>query len=74
MNNITCYNDDSVVDVSEAGDGELEIMVNRGMVPNTVRLLRDGLFQVSFVPRDPRPHLVDITFNQEALARLYRHL
>ena len=58
-----------VVDVSAAGEGQLEIMVNRGMVPNTVRMLRTGVFQVSFVPRDARPHTVDITFNGEPLPR-----
>ena len=57
------------VDVSQAGEGQLEIMVNRGMVKNSVRSLGKGLFTVSFVPRDTRPHLVDISFNGEPIPR-----
>jgi len=57
------------VDVSQAGEGQLEIMVNRGTVPNTARMVSKGLFNVSFIPRDARPHEVDIRFNGELLAR-----
>ena len=59
------------VDVSQAGEGQLEIMVNRGMVKNSVRSLGKGLFTVSFVPRDARPHVVDILFNGEPIPRAY---
>jgi len=62
------------VDVSQAGEGQLEIMVNRGMVKNSVRSLGKGLFTVSFVPRDSRPHLVDILFNGEPIPRASSHL
>ena len=59
-----------VVDVSQAGEGQLEIMVNRGMVKNSVRALGKGLFTVSFVPREARPHHVDILFNGEPIPRM----
>jgi len=62
------------VDVSQAGEGQLEIMVNRGMVKNSVRSLGKGIFTVSFVPRDARPHLVDISFNGEPIPRQLIHL
>ncbi len=60
-----------VVDVTAAGEGQLEIMVNRGAVPNTVRMLRKGVFIVSFVPRDARTHNIDVKFNGETLARKF---
>jgi len=55
------------VDVNEAGEGQLEITVNKGSVPNSVRMLSTGVFQVSFVPREAKPHSVDIRFNSAPL-------
>ena len=60
-----------IVDVSQAGEGQLEIMVNRGMVKNSVRSLGKGLFTVSFIPKDARPHFVDILFNGEPIPRAF---
>ena len=57
------------VDVTAAGEGQLEIMVNRGSVPNTVKMSRKGVFLVSFVPRDARTHIIDIKFNGDLLPR-----
>jgi len=62
------------VDVSQAGEGQLEITVNQGMVPNSVRALGKGLFAVTFTPRDTRPHLVDILFNGEPIPRTSSNL
>ena len=53
--------------MTQAGEGQLEIMVNRGAVPNTVKMLRKGVFLVAFVPMDTQPHVVDIKFNGELL-------
>ena len=58
------------VDVNNAGEGELEIMINKGTVANSVRMISTGLFQVSFVPKEPKPHTVDIKFNSTALPGL----
>jgi len=58
------------VDVNNAGEGELEIMVNKGTVANSVRMINTGLFQVSFVPKESKPHAVDIKFNSTALPGL----
>ena len=59
------------VDVTQGGEGQLEIMVNRGAVPNTVKMLRKGVFLVSFVPQDTRAHVVDVKFNGQLLPREY---
>lgn len=60
-----------VVDVSRAGEGQLEIMVNRGSVPNNVRMVNKTLFTVSFVPREPIPHIVEVKFNGEPIPRMF---
>lgn len=51
------------VDASEAGEGQLEIEVNEGEIPNQVQLLDDGKCIVNFVPEECVPHVVDIKFN-----------
>jgi filamin len=61
-----------IVDVSQAGEGQLEITVNNGMVRNSVRPLSNGIFAVTFTPLDSRPHLIDILFNGERIPRKYR--
>lgn len=60
------------VDVSTAGEGQLEITVNNGQVQNTVKPGaggRKGFFELSFTPRTSTPHLVDVTFNGERAPR-----
>lgn len=51
------------VDASEAGEGQLEIAVNEGEIPNQVQVLDNGKCIVNFVPEDSVPHIVDIKFN-----------
>lgn len=51
------------VDASEAGEGQLEIAVNEGEIPNQVQVLDNGKCIVNFVPEEPVPHIVDIKFN-----------
>lgn len=51
------------VDASEAGEGQLEIAVNEGEIPNQVQVLDNGKCIVNFVPEDSVPHMVDIKFN-----------
>ena len=46
-----------------AGEGQLEIMVDGGTIPNHVSMIRKGVFKVDFVPREARPHKVDVRFN-----------
>ena len=61
------------VDVTQAGAGQLEIMVNRGALPNTVKMLREGVYLVSFVPQDTCAHVVDIKFNGQLLPREFSY-
>jgi filamin len=51
------------VDASEAGEGQLEIAVNEGEIPNQVQVLDNGKCIVDFTPEEPVPHVVDIKFN-----------
>ncbi|XP_013775194.1 LOW QUALITY PROTEIN: filamin-A-like [Limulus polyphemus] len=53
------------VDASQAGEGQLEISVNEGDVPNHVQVLGGGQCVVSFRPSNPGKHIVDIKFNGE---------
>lgn len=55
------------VDVTQAGEGQLEISVNRGTLPNSVKMLRKGVFLVTFTPQEPNMHTVEIKFNSEPL-------
>ncbi|OQR78436.1 filamin-A-like, partial [Tropilaelaps mercedesae] len=51
------------VDASRAGEGQLEISVNHGEVPNQVEVLSSGKCIISFVPEKPVNHVVEIKFN-----------
>lgn len=53
------------VDASLAGEGQLEISVNDGNVPNQVQVLGNGRCLVSFRPEAAVPHTIDIKFNDE---------
>ena len=54
-----------VVDVRKAGEGQLEIMVNNGTIPNTVQSDESGVYKMSFIPEDGGEQKVEIIFNQE---------
>lgn len=53
----------SSVDGSQAGSGNLEILVNGGRVTSSVRALGAQRFVASFTPHEPGVHTVQITFN-----------
>ncbi len=53
------------MDASNAGEGQLEIAVNDGEVPNQVQVLGNGKCLISFMPELVMPHVVDIKFNNE---------
>jgi len=69
MTNATNDNiSDDVVDAAEAGEGNLEILVvsSSGInIPTRVDPLGGARFSVSFSPRTPEPHSVQVTFNDE---------
>ena len=52
-----------LVDALQAGEGQLEILVNNGTIPNTVQMRSRGIFGMSFVPRDASVHNIDVRFN-----------
>lgn len=51
------------VDASHAGEGELEISINDGEVPNQVEVVGSGRCLVCFTPEEPKLHIIDIRFN-----------
>jgi len=56
------------VDAGEAGEGNLEILVSsptNDNVPTQVEALGGARFGVSFGPRQPGQHTVQVTFNDE---------
>lgn len=55
------------VDASAAGEGQLEISINDGEVPNHVQVVGGGRCLVSFTPEQAKPHLIDIKFNGETV-------
>ncbi|XP_040156643.1 filamin-B isoform X3 [Anopheles arabiensis] len=55
------------VDASAAGEGQLEISINEGEVPNHVQVVGGGRCLVSFTPEQAKPHLIDIKFNGETV-------
>lgn len=55
------------VDASAAGEGQLEISINEGEVPNHVQVVGGGRCLVSFTPETAKSHYIDIKFNGEAV-------
>lgn len=53
------------VDGSQAGSGNLEILVNGGHVTSFVRNLGNQRFLASFVPHENLSHHVEMKFNGE---------
>ncbi|XP_015587386.1 filamin-A isoform X2 [Cephus cinctus] len=56
------------VDASAAGEGQLEISINEGEVPNHVQVVGGGRCLVSFTPDVAKPHYIDIKFNGETVS------
>lgn len=55
------------VDASAAGEGQLEISINEGEVPNHVQVVGGGRCLVSFTPEQAKSHYIDIKFNGETV-------
>merc|ERR1712001_112816 len=53
------------VDASKAGEGQLEISINDGDVPNAVQVLGGGKCLVTYTPEQPITHEIEVTFNGE---------
>lgn len=50
----------SIVDASQAGEGQLEISINDGEVPNHVQVLGGGKCLVSFTPEIAKVHTIEV--------------
>lgn len=61
------------VDASEAGEGTLELVVStdKTTVKAEVVACSRGLYDVTFVPHEPVPHFVNISFNEEDVPGQY---
>lgn len=60
------------IDLTSAGDGKLEIAVNGGQVPNTIKKASSGkdlIYTLTFLPKTPVTHMVDMTYNGERVPR-----
>ena len=53
------------VDASKAGEGQLEISINDGDVPNQVQVLGGGECLVTYTPEQAITHEIEVTFNDE---------
>lgn len=64
----------SVVETSQAGPGNLEVTVNGGRVPTSAQAQGQHTYAISFTPRDPTPHTVDLRFNGQDVPGNYKNL
>ena len=54
-----------------AGQGELEILVNDGNVPCTVQSTGNRRFHATFTPKVAVPHEVEVRFNGQEVAGMF---
>lgn len=62
------------IDATSAGEGQLEIAVNDGLVKNQVKQIKPGHYSVIFVPVKQDTYVVDIKFNNEQVPGKIFHL
>ena len=53
------------MDASKSGEGQLEISINDGDVPNAIQVLGGGKCLVTYTPELPLTHEIEVTFNGE---------
>ncbi|KAL8594786.1 hypothetical protein ACOMHN_047504 [Nucella lapillus] len=58
---------DFTINVQAAGEGQLQIMVDGGEIPNDVEQEDVGVYRISFIPVSPGLQTVEILFNDLAL-------
>lgn len=54
-----------IIDASQAGEGQLEIAINDGLVKNNVKQIRQGCYSVSFVATKLEYYTIECKFNGE---------
>lgn len=53
------------IDAGYAGEGQLEIAINDGLIKNQVKQIRPGQYSVSFLPTKQDTYAIDVRFNDE---------
>jgi filamin len=59
------------IDASTAGEGQLEIAINDGLIKNNVKQIKPGQYLVSFLPLKAEPYVIDVKFNNESVPGNY---
>ena len=54
-----------VIDASSAGEGQLEIAINDGLIKNQVKQIKPGHYGVTFLSIKQDTYVVDVKFNHE---------
>lgn len=54
-----------LVETSKAGPGNLEVTVNGGQVPTSAQAQGSHTYAISFTPKNPMVHIVELKFNGE---------
>ena len=62
------------VDASKAGEGQLEVAINDGLVPNQVKAMGNSKFLFAFTPTTNDPHVISIKFNGHQLPGKKTHV
>ena len=58
----------SIIEYVRAGEGQLEISINDGDVPNAVQVLGGGKCLVTYTPEEAITHEIEVTFNDEQVS------
>ena len=58
-------NYDKLFSIKFIGEGQLEISINDGDVPNQVQVLGGGKCLVTYTPEQAITHEIEVTFNEE---------
>jgi len=63
-----------LVEATNAGPGNLEVIVNNGKVASTPQALGPSLYAITFVPNEIKDHHIDIKFNGEMVPGMLMQL
>ena len=62
------------VEATNAGPGNLEVIMNNGKVASTPQALGPSLYAITFVPKEIKDHYIDIKFNGEMVPGMLMQL
>ncbi|CAF0909290.1 unnamed protein product [Brachionus calyciflorus] len=55
------------IDAANAGEGQLEIAINDGLIKNQVKQIKPGHYAVTFLPTKQDTYVIDVKFNDESV-------